>query len=134
MSLEGSLAVNRFGLGARPGEVARASENPKAWLTGQIAPADQPLAADGTPFTDADLQLKTAELTAWQSDLPAADPGNKRIGALSLEGLQRYSQLLADAGVTKTVIAASDVVSEDYVAFANDFDHDAFVKRAKSMH
>ena len=50
MSLEGSLAVNRFGLGARPGEVARASENPKAWLTGQIAPADQPLAADGTPF------------------------------------------------------------------------------------
>jgi len=109
----------------------------KAALLVRINPAVSArllLVADGTPFTDVDLQRKTAELTAWQSDLPAADPANKRIGALSLEGLQRYSQLLADAGVTKTVIASSDVVSDDYVAFANDFDHDAFVKLAKSMH
>ena len=32
MSLEGAIAANRFGLGARPGEIARASDNPKAWL------------------------------------------------------------------------------------------------------
>jgi uncharacterized protein (DUF1800 family) len=54
MSLEGAIAANRFGLGARPGEIARASENPKAWLTGQIdyaAPQLQSL--DGDPFPNA---------------------------------------------------------------------------------
>ncbi|MBV8978443.1 MAG: DUF1800 domain-containing protein [Alphaproteobacteria bacterium] len=43
MSLEGAIATQRFGLGARPGEIARASANPKAWLLAQIAgPAPQP--------------------------------------------------------------------------------------------
>jgi NitT/TauT family transport system substrate-binding protein len=92
------------------------------------------LNADGAPFTDDDLQRKTAELTAWQSDLPAADPGNKRIGALSVAGIQRYIQLLADAGVTRTAIPASEVVTEDYIAFANDFDHRALEQFARSLH
>lgn len=50
MSLEGSIAVNRFGLGAMPGEVERASGNPKEWLVNQIAPADQPNSENGRPF------------------------------------------------------------------------------------
>ena len=32
MTLEGAIAVTRFGLGARPGEIAQASVNPKTWL------------------------------------------------------------------------------------------------------
>ena len=32
MSLEGAIAAHRFGLGARPGEIDRASRDPKAWL------------------------------------------------------------------------------------------------------
>src|SRR5579871_1991109 len=36
MSLEGTLAANRFGLGAKPGEIDSASSNPKAWLLGQL--------------------------------------------------------------------------------------------------
>jgi NitT/TauT family transport system substrate-binding protein len=91
------------------------------------------LTADGTPFTDEDLRRKTAELNAWQGDLPAADPNNKRIGALSMAGLQRYIQLLADAGVTKTAIPASEVVTDEFIAFANDFDHRAVETLAKSM-
>jgi len=43
MSLEGAIAVHRFGLGARPGEIAAASRDPKAWLLTQLdAPAEQP--------------------------------------------------------------------------------------------
>lgn len=54
MSLEGAIAAHRFGLGARPGEIARASANPKAWLMDQLAsPAPQPLADDGQPFPNA---------------------------------------------------------------------------------
>lgn len=37
MSLQGALAANRFGLGARPGEIDQASGDPKAWLVGQLA-------------------------------------------------------------------------------------------------
>jgi uncharacterized protein (DUF1800 family) len=40
MSLEGALAANRFGLGARPGEIEDASSDPKAWLLGQLNNAE----------------------------------------------------------------------------------------------
>jgi len=51
MSLEGAIAVHRFGLGARPGEIGRASADPRGWLKAQIArEADQPTAPDGSAF------------------------------------------------------------------------------------
>jgi uncharacterized protein (DUF1800 family) len=54
MSLEGAIAVHRFGLGARPGEIARASANPKGWLLDQLnGPAPQPRAENGQPFPNA---------------------------------------------------------------------------------
>ena len=42
--LAAAIAVTRFGLGARPGEIAEARRDPKGWLTAQIRPggADQP--------------------------------------------------------------------------------------------
>ena len=48
MSLEGAIAANRFGLGARPGEIDAASAAPKQWLLRQLdSPADQPQPIDG---------------------------------------------------------------------------------------
>jgi uncharacterized protein (DUF1800 family) len=43
-SLDGAIAVSRFGLGARPGELQASSSDPRGWLTAQIrrAGADQP--------------------------------------------------------------------------------------------
>jgi len=38
MSIEGVIAANRFGLGARPGEVATVSGDPKGWLLAQLTP------------------------------------------------------------------------------------------------
>jgi NitT/TauT family transport system substrate-binding protein len=92
------------------------------------------LVADGKPFTTEDVQRKTAELTAWQDELPAANPDNPRIGAFSEEGVQRYIQLLADSGVIKAAIPASEVVTDEFIKFANDFDHAAVKKLAQSMH
>src|SRR4051794_29920008 len=40
MSLEGALAANRFGLGARPGEIEMASADPKGWLAAQLQQDD----------------------------------------------------------------------------------------------
>jgi uncharacterized protein (DUF1800 family) len=43
-SLDGAIAVSRFGLGARPGELQACASDPRGWLTAQIqrAGADQP--------------------------------------------------------------------------------------------
>jgi uncharacterized protein (DUF1800 family) len=61
MSAQGALAVHRFGLGPRPGEIAAASADPKGWLAAQLnGPAEQPagnfrtagqLVADDRAFT-----------------------------------------------------------------------------------
>jgi ABC-type nitrate/sulfonate/bicarbonate transport system substrate-binding protein len=99
-----------------------------------VASARLMLQARGAPFTDADVQTTTAELQAWEPDLPAADPANRRIGALSLTGLQPYIQLLTDVGVTKTAIPSSEVVTDQFVDFANAFDHASIEKLAKQLH
>lgn len=48
--LKAALAATRFGLGARPGEIAEASRDPQGWLKAQIRPegADIPRGADET--------------------------------------------------------------------------------------
>jgi ABC-type nitrate/sulfonate/bicarbonate transport system substrate-binding protein len=89
------------------------------------------LTADGKPFDDADLQRKTAELTAWEDDLPAANPDSKRIGEVSMTGMQAYIQLLKDAGVSNTAIPVGQVVTGQFIAFANDFDHKSVEQYAK---
>ena len=43
MTLKGAIAVTRFGLGARPGEIETASQNPKTWLKGQINSVTTPI-------------------------------------------------------------------------------------------
>jgi NitT/TauT family transport system substrate-binding protein len=92
------------------------------------------LAAFGTKTTPEALQNEVRELTLLEDDLPAADPSNKRIGAFSLTGLQLYSQILADRGMTKQVVPASAVATNDFVTFANDFDRkavEAFSRQAR---
>lgn len=42
MSLEGAIAANRFGLGARPGEIEQASRDPRGWLLAQFQEPPQP--------------------------------------------------------------------------------------------
>lgn len=65
---------------------------------------------------------------------PFTDDNVKTVGALSLTGLQPYIQLLTDVGVTKTAIPASEVVTDQYVDFANAFDHKSIEALAKQLH
>ncbi|MGZ5926702.1 MAG: DUF1800 domain-containing protein [Rhizomicrobium sp.] len=59
MSLEGAIAVHRFGLGARPGEIEAASSDPKGWLVTQIGTgAEQPVAADGSAFPTSGILVR----------------------------------------------------------------------------
>ena len=52
--LNAAIAVTRFGLGTRPGEIAQAAPDPHGWLKAQICHegADQPQTPLGAPFPD----------------------------------------------------------------------------------
>ena len=88
MSLEGAIAVHRFGLGARPGEIARASGDPKAWLLAQIdGRADQPArartagrstaAASSSPRT-ANYQRRAGPTKGDKTPARTPSPGARR--------------------------------------------------------
>src|SRR5215470_3692206 len=67
MTLEGAIAAHRFGLGARPGEVERASRDPKNWLMTQLdGPADQPQPLDGSPLMSGGALV--SDMVAYQRE------------------------------------------------------------------
>ena len=53
MSIESAIAANRFGLGARPGELKKLEDDPKAYLLGQLkGPSSQPAYIGNIPRSD----------------------------------------------------------------------------------
>ena len=53
MNIEPAIAVNRFGLGARPGELKKAEQDPVAYLVGQLqGPSSQPTYLAELPRSD----------------------------------------------------------------------------------
>jgi NitT/TauT family transport system substrate-binding protein len=91
------------------------------------------LQASGTRVTPQTLADKAGELALLQDDLPAADPGNKRIGYMSPRNLDVLSTVLTGYGVTHQHVPASAIVTDQFVDFANDFDHKAVIALAKRM-
>jgi uncharacterized protein (DUF1800 family) len=83
MSIEGVIAANRFGLGARPGEIEAASRAPKDWLMAQLdEPAGQPtplgeqkLMSGGELVVDAlEYQRQQKIMRQARANDPEADP------------------------------------------------------------
>jgi uncharacterized protein (DUF1800 family) len=79
-SVEGFIAVNRFGLGAKPGELERASLDPRGWLKAQLSNEALP------PRALADLP-PSSEIVATINQLRASGAfgkfGRTRSGALA---------------------------------------------------
>ncbi len=76
--MQAEIAVLRFGLGARAGELAAAASDPRGWLLAQIAVAvplagDAQLETSGTIF--ADLQAARAELQDKRREAATAATG-----------------------------------------------------------
>jgi NitT/TauT family transport system substrate-binding protein len=84
-----------------------------------------------TPQT---LKNEAGELALLQGDLLAANPTNKRIGYMSPLGLGVLSKVLNDYGLTHTLVPADAITTDQFVAFANDFDHKAVIAYAKREH
>jgi ABC-type nitrate/sulfonate/bicarbonate transport system substrate-binding protein len=87
----------------------------------------------GQKVTDAALDNETKVLELSQGDLAGADPSNPRIGYMSPTGIGVYTKFFADNGLTSRQVPASALVTNQFIAAANDFDHKAFIAQAKAM-
>ncbi len=87
--IETVIATNRFGLGARPGELARIDGNPRGWLLDQLqGPSRLPVDIRSLPDTASVLlevqearQMQREARQAAESDRPARDVV-KKLGSL----------------------------------------------------
>ncbi|HEY0303063.1 MAG TPA: DUF1800 domain-containing protein [Rhizomicrobium sp.] len=81
MTIQGVIAANRFGLGAKPGEVAHISGDPKGWLLAQLTPErDLPAPLRALPSTVDDLSafFKWVRQIAVEAKAHGMDPYNLR--------------------------------------------------------
>lgn len=70
---------------------------------------------------DASVARMARAIELWDA-LPGTDPGNRQIGFVPLEGIDLYGRILRDHGLLAYVPPAADLVTNAFVAFANDFD------------
>jgi NitT/TauT family transport system substrate-binding protein len=89
--------------------------------------------APGKKPTEDDVRNVTRELILCRQYLPAADPLSKRIGLLHAQGIEYLSQALTAAGIGRTVVPADAVMTNQFVDFANDFDHKAVIAQARKL-
>lgn len=76
-----AIAVTRFGLGARPGEIEAASRDPRGWLLAQIRRegADQPIAAAGASLPSSRDRMQ--EVAAYRDQVKAVKQESGRAPA-----------------------------------------------------
>ncbi len=91
------------------------------------------LAHQDMRVTDAALADEVHLLEVSQDLLPATDPTSTRIGAMPLRGMKLYTKFLYDNGLTPQLVPFADVVTDQFIGYANDFDHAAFIAQAKRM-
>jgi uncharacterized protein (DUF1800 family) len=80
MKIETAIATNRFGLGAKPGELAKVDDNPQAWLLDQLSgpsrlPAEiRKLSASADVLVEVqNLRREQREMRNERGDQPAPD-------------------------------------------------------------
>ena len=81
MTIQGVIAANRFGLGAKPGEVAHISGDPKAWLLAQLTPErdlPEPLRALPSTVDDMSAFFQWVRKIAIEAKAHGMDPYNLR--------------------------------------------------------
>jgi uncharacterized protein (DUF1800 family) len=104
MTIQAVIAANRFGLGAKPGDVAKIAPNPKGWLTAQLTPerdVPAPLAALPSTVDDMSAFFKWLRQIADKAQANGVDPYAIRPGAVGGgHGATRNAadNMMADAG------------------------------------
>lgn len=87
----------------------------------------------GIKETDEAIAKEAHLLELAQDLLPGADPLSRRVGDVPLAGMQRLAKVMFDNGRTKALVPGSAVATDQFITYANDFDHQAFIAQAKQM-
>jgi NitT/TauT family transport system substrate-binding protein len=137
--------IGDVGYAATPATIASKADqlrrfaraNAKAALLIRVNPA---LAARyfmqsaGLKITDEALARETRLLVSATDQLPGFDPANPAIGRMSTLGMGFLANFLYQNGLTSQLVPTSAIVTDQFIPFANDFDHKAFIAEAKAMH
>ena len=86
----------------------------------------------GVQATPDALRNEIRLLEVGQGILPGVDPASTTIGALGTRSADVLTKWMNDNGMTAHVVPASAVVTDRFIAYANDFDHRALIARAKA--
>jgi NitT/TauT family transport system substrate-binding protein len=89
--------------------------------------------AEGIKVTADAVDKEARLLSSSQDQLPGYDPSNPQIGKMSITGMGFLANFLYQNGLTKELVPVSALVTDQFIAFANDFDHKAFIAQAKAM-
>jgi NitT/TauT family transport system substrate-binding protein len=88
----------------------------------------------GVKITDDSLARETRLLSISQNQLAGYDPASPTIGKMSVAGMGFLANFLYQSGLTTQLVPTSAIVTDQFIPFANDFDHRAFIAQAKNMH
>jgi ABC-type nitrate/sulfonate/bicarbonate transport system substrate-binding protein len=92
------------------------------------------LQASGQPVTDTLLAAQTKLITSLESEMPAADPSSRRIGFVSGNGLALESREMVTYGFAQQPVPAAAIATNQFMAYANDFDRNAIKAQALAIH
>src|ERR1700733_894984 len=107
-SARAAIAVNRFGLGARPGELQRAAEDPEGWLGAQLA-ASPPRVAGAGLRASADILSQALELRRERRAVRAGDASESADAAVVMKIGQLFRPIYVDEATARIRTAfASD--------------------------
>ena len=91
------------------------------------------LEESGQHVTDESVRNETRILTLGADQLPGFNPLSTTIGAMPVRDTAVLAKFLYDNGLTSQLVPASAIVTDQFVAFANGFDHKALVAQVKQM-
>lgn len=127
MSRNGSTATNRFGLGARPGEIQTAQSDPVGWVKEQL---QQPFSVDiGTNTMEALAdsatyqQQRRAEREMLAEELNSSNPNNRQSRQDQQDAIQpsRLFAEQAEASLEQSVTSTESVNWRLFNFFSNHF-------------
>jgi len=101
-----AIAATRFGLGARPGEIARITADPQGWLRAQVRPeaVPMPLNPVGLPFPDSRARLVDFAAFKAAEKAAGADTDRRRTsGEMFRQGIA--AELLGRTSIATTTDA-----------------------------
>ncbi len=87
----------------------------------------------GMKVTDQAIANEEQLLSISQDLLPGNNPNNPRIGEVLPRDMGVLSQFMYDNGLASVRVPASAVVTNQFITYANDFDHKAFIAKVKAM-